>query len=227
MVFRIQYKKGRKSESPAFHTVYRIQNTKYCARALRACGMTLIETVVGIAVLIIVFLALTSSLLYFYRTNRYAIEQSSAVTSAQRGIDKAIRTIREASYSSEGAFPIVSISANDFVFYADVDSDPLIEKIHYYISGTSLMQGAVDATGDPPAYTGAEVASMISDYVHNIDQGIPMFHYFDANGTAITDYQNQWANVRFVKASIVVNVDPNKLPNQMTLSSSAALRNLK
>ncbi|MEK7106619.1 MAG: hypothetical protein AAB899_00330 [Patescibacteria group bacterium] len=224
MVFSIPYKKNHsRSGPPASHTEYGIRYTVYIPRAR---GLTMLETIVWISILAMTLLALTSSLLYFYRTNRYAIEQSSAVTSAQRGIDKMIRTIREASYSSQGAFPIVSIGANDFVFYADVDSDPLIEKVHYYVSGTRLLEGITDATGDPPAYTGAETTSTISDYIHNLDQSVSAFRYYNASSTEITNY-TQWANVRFVKASIIVNVDPNRLPNQLTLSSSATIRNLK
>lgn len=188
--------------------------------------MTMIEVVIWISVLSIVLLALTSSLLYFYRVNRYVIEQASAVVSAQRGMEKVIRTIRETAYSSQGAFPIVSIGANDFVFYADTDADQLIEKIHYYVSGTNLIEGITDATGDPPVYTSAEVVATISDHVRNIEQGVTTFLYYDVNGVEITNYA-QWEKVRFVKVSIAVNVDPNKLPSQLLLNSSAALRNLK
>lgn len=232
-VFSIQYRKSPESDSPEFHTEYRIQNTEYrilnteyFPRARSARGMTMLEAVVWVSILSMTLLALTTSLLYFYRTNKYAVEQSSAVTSAQRGMDKLVRTIREASYSSQGAFPVVSIGADDFVFYADVDTDSLIEKVHYYVSGTGLFQGIMDATGDPPGYTTAEATSTLSDYVRNLTQSISTFRYYNASGTEITDY-SKWANVRFVTASIVVNVDPNKLPNQLTLSSSAALRNLK
>lgn len=195
-------------------------------RANSSAGMTLLETVVWISILIGVLLALTISLLYFYRVNKYAIEQSSAVTSAQRGMENTIRTVREAAYSSQGAFPIVSIGANDFVFYADVDTDPLIEKVHYYLSGNSFLYGVVHATGDPPVYTSSETVSTIADYVHNIDQNVKVFRYYDKSGVEITDYA-KWANVRFVQVNLAVNVDPNKLPNQLVLNSSAAIRNLK
>lgn len=193
---------------------------------LPQAGLTLIEVVVWISVLSAVLLAITTSLLYFYRVNKYVIEQSGAVTSAQRSVERLVRTIREAAYSSQGAFPIVSIGANDFIFYADADADPLIEKVHYYVSGTNLVGGVTDATGDPPGYTTAEATSTLSDYVRNLDQGVATFRYYDGSGAEITDYA-QWANVRFVKVSVAVNVDPNKLPNQLILNSSAALRNLK
>jgi len=189
-------------------------------------GLTMIESAIWISILSVTLISLMTSILYFYRTNKYAIQQSSAVSSAQSGIERMVRTIREASYSSQGAFPIVSIGQNDFIFYADVDTDPLIEKIHYYISGTNLIQGTTDATGDPPVYTTAEIASAISDYVRNLSEGVVTFRYYDTDGAEITNYA-QRANVRFVRVNVVVNVDQNKLPNQLNLSSSAALRNLK
>ena len=79
-------------------------------------GMTMIETVVWISVFTFAMLALTTSVMYFYRTNNYAIEQASAVSSAQRGIENMVKTFREASYASNGAYPIVSIAPNDVVF---------------------------------------------------------------------------------------------------------------
>ena len=225
-------KKNEKSGASAFYPEYSIQNTEYrprelCSRGLPAqAGMTMIESLIWISIFTITMVSLMASVLYFYRTNKYAVEQSGAVTSAQRGIDKLVRTIREASYSSQGAYPVVSIGANDLIFYADVDNDPLIEKVHYYVSGTYLMQGITDATGAPPGYTTAEVVSVISDYVRNLYQGVTTFRYYDTSGAEITNYA-QWVQVRFVRVNVVVNVDPNKLPNQLNMNSSAALRNLK
>ena len=190
-------------------------------------GMTMIEAIVWVAVFTSAMLAISSALLSFYRANAYAIQQAQATISAQHGIDTTVKTIREAAYSSQGAFPIVSIAANDFVFYADTDSDSLIEKVHYFLQGTSFVQGIVDATSDPPVYTSTEATSTLSDYVRNADASVntQVFHYYDKNGTEITDY-TQWAKVRFVTVTLVANVDQNHLPNQQTIGSSAAIRNL-
>jgi len=187
--------------------------------------MTFIEVLVWISVFTLAMLAIVSTLLSFYKTNTYTIEQADAVTFAQRGLEQIVRTIREGAYSSQGAFPIVSIAANDFVFYADIDSDALIERVHYYISGTNLMRGILEPTGDPPDYTGAETASVIAEHVRNVAQGISLFHYYDELGSEITNYTN-WTAVRFVKVDLAVNVNEAALPNQFTLSSSAAIRNL-
>lgn len=187
--------------------------------------MTIIEAMVWVGVFSSAMLAIMSTVSYFYRTNSYAIEQASAISSAQRGLEQIVKTIREGAYSSQGAFPIASIAANDLVFYADVDSDALIERIHYYLSGTNLMRGITEATGNPPDYSGAENAAIVADYVRNASQGITTFRYYDELGSEITNYAN-WTSVRFVKVTLAVNINPATLPNQLTLNSSAAIRNL-
>src|SRR3989344_2481838 len=198
-----------------------LQATSYKLQA----GLTFIETLVWVSVFTIAMLAIVSTLLSFYRANTYTLEQAEAVTSAQRALGETVRTIREGAYSSQGAFPIVSITANDFVFYADVDNDALIERVHYYISGTSLMRGILNPSGDPPEYTGAETTAVISQYVRNTAQSISTFRYYDEIGSEITNYTN-WTAVRFVAVNLAVNVNVAALPNQLTLSSSAAIRNL-
>lgn len=171
-------------------------------------------------------LAISSTVLYFYRTNSYALEQATAVTSAQRGLEAMVKTIREAAFSSQGAFPIVSVQPNDFIFYADVDDDPLIERVHYYLSGTNLMRGVLNPSGDPPDYTGAETTEVLADYVRNSAQGLATFRYYDALGAEIASSTTAYTAVRFVKVTLAVNINTDTLPSQLNLYSSAALRNL-
>lgn len=189
-------------------------------------GVTLLETLIWITIASMTMLAIINSVQYFYRTNTYAVEQSAAVTSGQRGIDDMIQTIREAAYSSTGAWPIVSMDSSSFIFYADVDDDPFIERVRFALVNNNLIRGIIDPSGDPPVYTNPETTSVISDNVRNIEQSVLMFQYYDAEGVLITDL-SRIAEVRFVQATVVVNVNPNRLPNQFTLRSTAALRNVK
>lgn len=189
-------------------------------------GLTLVESLIWIVIFSISITAIISSILYFYRTNTYTIHQAGAVSSAQRGIDKMIRVFREAAYASNGAYPIVSIGQHDIVLYADVDNDAFIERLHYYIDGLNLREGLLKPTGDPPAYSGVEATTTLSAFVHNINQATTTFAYFDKNGVPISDY-SKIAEVRFITVSLIVNVDPVRLPNQILLRSSAAIRNLR
>lgn len=189
--------------------------------------MTLLEGMVWIGVFLAVMLAIVSSVLYFYRTSDYAIDQASATISAERGVEGMVRTIRYATYAGNGAYPVVSIAAHDVSFYADIDADPGIERVRYYISGNSLIRAVIEPSGDPIVYTGAETSSLVSEDVRNLDTsvGTTTFLYYDKNGVAVTDY-GKIGDVRFVTAVILVDVDPTRSPTPLTLRSSAALRNL-
>ncbi|MBI5470646.1 hypothetical protein HY968_05025 [Candidatus Kaiserbacteria bacterium] len=188
--------------------------------------MTFIETVVWIAVYTAAMIALATSVLYFYRTASYSIEQASAVASAQHGIDVMVRSIREASYASNGAYPIVSMSSNDLVFYANIrKNDPLVQRIHYYVVGTTIMQGVLEPSGDPPIYSGSEDVTIVAPYVQNIAVSTTTFTYYDSSGLKISDYA-KIASVRFISVNVVVDINPNNQPVQLTLRSSTALRNL-
>ena len=189
-------------------------------------GITLIETVVWVAITSMLMLAIVNSVSYFYRTNTYAVEQGAAITSAQRGIDSMVKTMREAAYSSTGAWPIISMATTSFAFYADIDEDPFIEKIRFFVQGDLLIRGLIDPSGDPPVYTNPETFSTISDHVRNNEKGVVMFQYYNINGNLMADL-SKIAEVRFVEATVIVNINPDLLPNQFTLRSTAALRNLK
>ncbi len=188
--------------------------------------MTLIETVVWVSITLSAMLAIVTSVQYFYRTNNYAVEQAAAVSSAQRGIENMVKTMREASYSSNGAYPVIAMSTSSVAFYADVDNDPFIERLRFFVEGNSLKRGLIDPSGDPPVYTNPETIVSVSDYVRNIDQAVTTFRYYDLDGNLMTDL-NDISALRFIEVTIVVNINPFRLPNQFTLRSTAALRNLR
>lgn len=190
-------------------------------------GFTIIETLVVISVFTLIMVAVMSSILYFYKSNTIILEQAYAINSARKGIEFMVRDIREVIYSDEGAYPIISMDANSFYFYSDIDRDNSVERVRYFIDGTDLKKGITESFGDPPQYLDSnEIVSVISDNSRNLEQGISVFRYFDNKGNEIIDYNNI-SDVAFVKINLVVNVNANRLPDEFTLRSSATLRNLK
>lgn len=189
--------------------------------------MTLVEVAVWIGVFTCASLALTQSLLYFYKVNRYTLQEATAISSAQHGMDVVVRALRTASYSNIGAYPIVSISPSQITFYANVvKNDPLIQRVRFFVQGNALYEGTIEPSGNPLSYPAAsEVLTKLSDYVQNASLATTTFSYFDQNGSPITDYTNNSA-VRYVTVSLIVDVSTSTSPNQLNLISSAALRNL-
>ena len=203
-------------------------NAQHEKNAKMERGFTFIETIVFIAVSTIVMIAVVSSIIYFYRANAYSIEQSFAVNSARKGIELLVRDIREMTYADDGAYPLESGDGNSIVFYSDIDRDANIERVRYFLDGTFLKKGVTKSSGNPLSYdTGNESVSIVSPDVRNAAQGVPVFRYFDASGGEIFNVPLNITDVSFVTVNLIVNVNPNRLPNEFTLRSSAALRNIK
>lgn len=189
--------------------------------------MTLIEALIFIAVSTLIVGAVTSSVLYFYRSNTNVYEQTLQVENARRGVEFMMRDIRESNYSDLGNFPVAAMSTSSLTFYTDLDRDQSVEKVRYYLEGTTLKKSVVNAAGTPLAYSDASAdISVISQYIRNGIQGTPIFRYYTSTGAEITDYANV-QGVAFISVSLVVNVNPERLPGEFTLQSSATLRNLK
>lgn len=189
-------------------------------------GFSLVEMMVVIGIFTITMITVTASIVYFYRSNTYSLEQVTAITSGRRGIEYLTRDLREVTYAEDGAYPVATLGTSTVTFYADVDSTTDVEKVRYFLDSGMLMKGVIKATGNPLGYTGAEQVSIMAEYVRNLEKGVDIFVYKTATGTTITDLtKNQ--DVRFVRVSLIVNVNPNRLPEEFVLRGSATLRNLK
>ena len=171
-------------------------------------------------------ISVTSSILYFYRSNTYSVEQVTAITAGRKGVENFTRDMREATYAEDGAYPIAAIATSTVTFYADVDDTNDVEKVRYFLDSGYLKRGVVKASGSPLAYTGAESVSIMSDYVRNLEKGVNMFTYKSATDTPVMSTTTT-QNVRSVLISLIVNVNPNRLPEEFLLRGTVSLRNLK
>jgi type II secretory pathway pseudopilin PulG len=197
----------------------------------RTRGFSAIEVIVWIGIFVIVMVAVTSSIVYFYTANKGAINEANAVAGAQDSINAMMTAIRETGFSSNGAYPIISMAGNDLRFYAAVPNQTFVEEVHFYVATTTsttsaaaLYEGIIIPTGDPPSYANPEATSTLTSYVQNLAQGTSTFTYYDGNGNIISDY-TQIQNLRFVTVNLILNVDPTN-PHAVDLRSSAAMRNL-
>ncbi len=190
-------------------------------------GMTLVETLVAIGIFTIIMLAITSSMTSFYRYNAYDMEQSSAIDNARRGIEPTINNIREATYSDEGAYPVISASSNSFSFYSDINNNNNVEKVRLFLNGDVFEKGVTESAGNPLTYTGQpEKIFLLSKNVRNSAKGVSMFRYYDSTGNEILNTSNV-SGISFVTMNIIININPVRKPNDFTLQASATLRNLK
>ncbi|XKT75258.1 MAG: type II secretion system protein J [Patescibacteria group bacterium UBA2103] len=189
-------------------------------------GFSLIETVVTISLMSVALLALSMVIVFFYRTNANVLEQSAAISSARRGIENAMKDLREATVAADGSFAIASAGPNSITFYADVDKDNSVERVRYDLASEVLTRYTLQATGTPPTYSGQETSEIISDNVRNAIFVQNVFQYFDIDGNELSSSPSP-LDIKFVTATIIVNVNPTRAPEEFTLTSSATLRNLR
>lgn len=190
-------------------------------------GYTLVEMLMVIGIFTMSMLAATASIVYFYRSNSYTVEQATAITSGRKGIEYFVRDVRETTYAENGAYPIVYMGTSTMTFYSDVDDENDVEQIRYYLDQGFLKKGVAKATGTPLGYASStESVELVSDYVRNLEKGVDVFTYKNASGTAIT-IATSTQSLRTVDMTLVVNVNPNRLPEEFTLRGTASLRNLK
>lgn len=188
-------------------------------------AFSLVETLVVIGISSFIMLTLARGIVFFYDTNEYAVQQSAAVRSASAGVESLVQDIREASFADNGAFPVESFGTSSLTLYADVNKDERVEQVRYQLKSSNLERIITASTGTPPAYTGDVSSTTVSDSVRNRNQNRPIFTFYDVNGDQMSLTDNR-QDIAFISIELIVNVDPNRQPDNTTIKSSAALRNI-
>lgn len=199
-------------------------NTRYTQQSFR--GLTFIEMLVTITIFSLAMVLIVESVLMFYRANTSSIEQSVQVNSAHRGALLLVQNIREATFADDGSYPLAHIGTSTVTFFSDVTRNGAAERVTYTLDDTTLTRAVVSPSGSPAVYEGAGDVSVVSTYVRNNEEEVPLFRYFDIHGNEILDFDAVGA-VRSVTIDLVVNIQPTRAPNEFMLRSSATLRNLK
>ncbi len=188
-------------------------------------AFTLIETMVVVSVVLVAGVALMTSIQYFYRSNAYILEQTSALESARRGHAFTLQNLREASYGDDGAYLVSAAGTSTITFHADIDKDGGIERIRAYLTNGTLYRAITNSSGNPAVYTGQpETIETISVSIRNATS-TPIFTYYDAEGVALI-YPIDIAEIVSVGVRLDVDLNPLRAPNVFTLSGTATLRNL-
>lgn len=189
-------------------------------------GFSLIESIVVVSLTTSVGLGLLFMISYFYRSNAYLLEATSAVESASKGIVVTLESLREASYGEDGAYPLAAVATSSVTFYADLDLDESVERVRFYLSGGTLYRGLTEPAGNPPSYAGQpEAIVTIATYVKN-GTSTPAFRYFDQDGVEMTGTIDI-SEVRTVRTRFDVDINPQRAPNVVTFEGAATLRNVR
>ena len=174
---RVELKRKRAKKKADKRAAERVAKRK---KELKESGFTLVEVVLSIGILVSaiaiigVFGRDVTDLSVDY-TQRFVAQQEIDLT-----INEMMTEMRSISQSNEGSYPIAIASSSAITFYTDRQGDGLVEKVRYYLEGTTLKKGVIIPSGDPLQYNpGSEV---VRDVVQNISMGTStIFSYYDKN----------------------------------------------
>lgn len=188
-------------------------------------GITLIETIITIVIFSLIMGVVSGFVIMGYRTQGYTWQQSQAIDEARKGIEIMVKEIREAREGDDGSYIIEKAQDYEFIFYSDIDKDQAVERVRYFIDGTDFKKGVTEPTGWPVSYLPAnEDIYVLSQYVRNQP---PIFHYYDGDDNEIIGLPARLKDTKLMKLYLVINVNPNRPPQDFVLESAVQIRNLK
>ncbi|MEK7176952.1 MAG: hypothetical protein AAB719_01490 [Patescibacteria group bacterium] len=194
-------------------------------------GYSLVEFVFAVVMATVIVFIVTIFAKNAINFNSSSQSSMNAIFESRKILSTMVSELRSTAPSAMGSYSIESAATSSIVFFADVNSDDISDRIRYFLDPNTraVQRGVILATGEPPGYTVAETFSTIVSDIGN-GASTALFDYYDGNYAGTTSPLSipvNIASIRMVKITIKVERDPNKPSELMTFSSQASLRNLK
>lgn len=190
-------------------------------------GLTLMEIVILVGILGMITLATLVFQQDFFKVNRLVQGSLGRETEVRRLLKFFAEELRSAVPSSAGGYLIEQATDSSFVFFANIDSDDLKERIHYFLSGNTLKKGVLKPSGLPLTYNPAN--EVLQNLIGDVNPAT-IFSYYDStyDGTGSSLVQPvEVAKIRLVKVTITVDSNGPKPPEPVSVSTQATIRGLR
>ncbi|MCA9364592.1 MAG: type II secretion system protein [Candidatus Moranbacteria bacterium] len=188
-------------------------------------GMTLMEMVVAIGIITIVMTGFSMLFISTWRSQANVIEAGTQGLIASRGVGGVMSQIRNARQADNGSFPIVLANEFEMTFFSDYDKDGVTERLHYYLQNCTLFLGVREPSGVPATYASGDGSTAIVAPNVNNTNADPVFQYFDETNAQVASPASV-ADVKMVKMSLIIEIDPTIAPDDLVVESFASIRNL-
>lgn len=190
------------------------------------CGYTLLEMLVVIAIIGITMPAVYAAINALYHVHGSTLARAVAVTETTKGIREIVRDVRSAVYAENGSLPIVALATSSLTIYADTDLDGVVERVRYFLDGTTVRKGVIEPTGTSSYPVAQESVTPLMANIINTTASTSLFRYYTATGTEIVTPSASLA-VRRVDVTCVARSPAGTTTDAVTVASSASIRNLK
>jgi prepilin-type N-terminal cleavage/methylation domain-containing protein len=190
-------------------------------------GYTLLETLMVLAIIAILFPALFLMIRSLYHSHEHTLARSIARNNGTAVLNDIVNDIRAASYSENGALPVVHIATNTITIYTDTDFDRKTEQIRYALLGDTLLRGNIEPTDDSLYPAATETTDVVLRRVQNSTTGTPVFRFYDEHGNEIDPTTGNTIAVKRIAVQLDVGGVFGSTHTHAHVHSSASIRNLK
>ncbi len=200
-----------------------------CSVVHNRAGLSLIETIVWMAIFTSVSFLITSVFITSLRSQHVVWDQLNAQSDGRRTINQFIKDVRKAEESSLGAFPISLVTSTEFIFYANIDDDTTRERVRYVLQNNLLYRGIIEPSGSPLSYAQPETMTILARDIVNTEV-TPLFSYYDEQFTGTStplSFPITLSDVRMVRIQLQIERDLNQSPVPFSVEGLVHIRNLK
>lgn len=192
-------------------------------------GFSAVEILIAIFILSLIIVAVVSFQIDIFSLNKSSGDNLNIQEDLRRTLKTLSAEIRSMSPSNMGAYPIIQAGTSTLVFYDNIDNDTLVEKVRYFLVGTTLKKGVIKPTGSPLTYNSAN--ETFKELAHNVANATTsIFSYYDSsydgNSSPLTQPVDS-SLVRLIKAEIIIDENPTKAPPPISLTTQVSIRNIK
>ncbi|OIO20202.1 MAG: hypothetical protein COY69_02630 [Candidatus Magasanikbacteria bacterium CG_4_10_14_0_8_um_filter_32_14] len=199
-------------------------------------AFTLIELIIVIFIMLILITGTVQLFIFGNRSISIMWDQLAAQNQANFAINRFIDYTRTAEVSSIGGYPLEVADPYELVFYANVDTDSLIEKVRFYLNTSSNnLKQAITKPGMSSgklsydtALGATEIISELAENVSNFVLNKPIFlyynQYYNGSGDPLVNYSI--SDVRMITLQLELERDFTKSPVPLTVQSTILVRSL-
>ena len=150
-------------------------------------GFTLVEMLVGMAILGIVLASMAALLSAIYNTGTQTVEAGTLQDEARAAVDTLVTDLRQG-YTGDPSVPVIaSFSGTSITFYSPDRQQPFhLRKIAYQMSGSTLQRASVTSTDtDGAPWLGLTTLGGYTNVASSIvanPGGTPLFSYVKSDG---------------------------------------------
>lgn len=202
------------------------------SRHNRFRGMTLVEVMVSIFIMLVAMEGFTILFLRSWQTNGFILETGLASAAASRAVNTAVSELRKVRQGDNGDYPIEAADDFDLTAYIDIDGDGATERVHYFLDNGEFKRGVREPSATQPVTyaIGDGTVQILASAIAN-EPTEPIFTYYNE------DYPGDTVNnplgtpiavrdARLAKVRLVINIDPNNAPEDTNIESFVEFRNL-